>query len=391
MSKLVKNLNSDYMAKARAMAGRLGRDVRVVHVYVEGYDDIAFWRSVLSEFENEALRFEVNVPSRDDLAKGKKVLLSMVDGCGDDMILCMDSDFDYLFENSNAQSQAINSNKYIFQTYVYAIENYFCYPPALRSACVRATKNDTFIFDFEAFMVGYSRAVYDLFLWYVYSAYSGKVKMFPLSDFRNTVSLHFLDIEGNGANTLAWVHRNCERKLKYLEDKYHRFKDAVRKFEPRLRRRGVREDNVFLYMHGHTLLDNVVSVVLDTVCEVLKQMSIDSIRNSSREGITLANELSNYKNTLRAPEEVLTDSVEYRRSEPFVKLRDRVARYVAELSGEGDYSVKEIRMLPEKIEDVQSEYEYSPEDDGDASTGKRGMKSSGKGRRKKRGADRQNG
>ncbi len=365
--------------------------MRVVHVYVEGYDDIAFWRSVLSEFENEALRFEVNVPSRDDLAKGKKVLLSMVDGCGDDMILCMDSDFDYLFENSNAQSQAINSNKYIFQTYVYAIENYFCYPPALRSACVRATKNDTFIFDFEAFMVGYSRAVYDLFLWYVYSAYSGKVKMFPLSDFRNTVSLHFLDIEGNGANTLAWVHRNCERKLKYLEDKYHRFKDAVRKFEPRLRRRGVREDNVFLYMHGHTLLDNVVSVVLDTVCEVLKQMSIDSIRNSSREGITLANELSNYKNTLRAPEEVLTDSVEYRRSEPFVKLRDRVARYVAELSGEGDYSVKEIRMLPEKIEDVQSEYEYSPEDDGDAPTGKRGRKSSGKGRRKKRGADRQNG
>ncbi len=74
-----------------------------------------------------------------------------------------------------------------------------------------------------------------------------------------------------------------------------------------------------------------------------------------------------------------------------MKLRDRVARYVAELSGEVDYSVKEIRMLPEKIEDVQSEYEYSPEDDGDASTGKRGRKSAGKGRRKKSGADRQNG
>jgi len=334
------------MAKARAMAGQLGRDVRVVHVYVEGYDDIAFWRSVLSEFESDGLRFEVNVPSRDDLAKGKKVLLSMAEGCGDDMILCMDSDFDYLFEDSNAQSYAVNNNRYIFQTYVYAIENYFCYPPALRSACVRATKNDTFIFDFEAFMAEYSRAVYGLFLWYVYSAYSGRVKMFPLSDFRNTVSLHFLDMENNGADTIAWVSRNCQRKLKYLEEKYHRFREAVANFEHRLRKRGVREDNVFLYMHGHTLLDNVVSVVLGTVCEVLRQMSIDSIRGSSREGVTLSNEMSNYKNSLRSPEEVLTDSVEYRRSEPFGRLHDRVASYVAGLSGVGD---KVVKRSPETI------------------------------------------
>ncbi len=331
MSRLVKNLNSDYLANARALAGRNERGKRVVRAYVEGYDDIAFWRGVLSEFENDKLRFEVGVPTRDDLAKGKKVLLSMVEGCGQEMILCMDSDFDYLFDSSNAQSRTVNGNKYIFQTYVYAIENYFCYPPSLRPACVRATKNDTFLFDFEQFMKAYSQKVYKLFLWYVYSAYSGKANMFPLSDFRNTVRLNFLVMDNNGADTLEWLERNCTRKLKHLEEKFHRYKEAVENFEARLKERGVRPDNVYLYMHGHTLFDHVVSVILQTVCEVLKAMSIESIRNSSREGVTLENELSHYKNTLRQPGDELTSSVEYRNSELFGKLHADLKKYVQSL------------------------------------------------------------
>ena len=38
----------------------------------ESYDDIFFWRSVLSEFENDEREFQVMLPSRTNLSRGKK-------------------------------------------------------------------------------------------------------------------------------------------------------------------------------------------------------------------------------------------------------------------------------------------------------------------------------
>ena len=71
------------------------REYRLVQVFVEGYDDVAFWRGIFDDYETEWLKFEISVPPRQDLAKGKKVLLGMIGECCDDRILCVDSDFDY--------------------------------------------------------------------------------------------------------------------------------------------------------------------------------------------------------------------------------------------------------------------------------------------------------
>ena len=51
---------------------------RLVQVFVEGYDDVAFWRGIFDDYETEWLKFEISVPPRQDLAKGKKVLLGMI-------------------------------------------------------------------------------------------------------------------------------------------------------------------------------------------------------------------------------------------------------------------------------------------------------------------------
>lgn len=52
--------------------------LRVVKVFVEGYEDVAFWRGVFDCFANPYLYFEISVPTRKDLPKGKKVLMSMI-------------------------------------------------------------------------------------------------------------------------------------------------------------------------------------------------------------------------------------------------------------------------------------------------------------------------
>ena len=180
---------------------------RRVQVFVEGYEDVAFWRSIFDHFQNDYLRFEISVPNREDLPKGKKVLLSMIPRSGEELLLCVDSDFDYLFEDRTETSREVNGAQFMFHTYTYATENYLCYAPSLHNVCVKATKNDSHIFDFVQFMADYSRTIYPVFLWYAYSAQLSHESVFTLVEFKNTVRLGFLEVERNGADTLAWLCR----------------------------------------------------------------------------------------------------------------------------------------------------------------------------------------
>ncbi|MEE1167403.1 MAG: DUF4435 domain-containing protein, partial [Alistipes sp.] len=214
-------------------------DRHLVHVYVEGYEDVAFWRGIFDHFRNPYLRFEISVPNRDDLPKGKKVLMSMIDKADpENVILCVDSDFDYLFDGATEQSREVLRADNMFHTYVYATENFLCYAPSLRNVCVKATKNDTRIFDFERFFADYSRVIYPLFLWYVYSAQLSHESVFTLSEFKASVRLGYVDIRHNGEGTLAWLQRNVERRHMALERDNPEMIDDVKLFADKLQQLG---------------------------------------------------------------------------------------------------------------------------------------------------------
>ena len=89
---------------------------RLVRVYVEGYEDVAFWRGIFDHFHNRYVRFEISVPNREDLPKGKKVLMSMIPSSSEELLLCVDSDFDYLFGDTTPQSAEIHAAQYMFHT-----------------------------------------------------------------------------------------------------------------------------------------------------------------------------------------------------------------------------------------------------------------------------------
>ena len=66
-------INSRYIEAANALRGKSAR--RRIVAYVESYDDVYFWRTVLSRFENEKRYFEVMLPSKKTLTRGKKSVL----------------------------------------------------------------------------------------------------------------------------------------------------------------------------------------------------------------------------------------------------------------------------------------------------------------------------
>ena len=213
-------------------------DQRLVKVYVEGYEDVAFWRGIFDHFQNPYLRFEISVPDRGDLPKGKKVLMGMIPRSSEELLLCVDSDFDYLFAGRTPQSKEVAEARFMFHTYAYATENYLCYAPSLHNVCVKATKNDTRIFDFVKFMHEYSCTIYPLFLWYAYSAQLATENVFPLIDFKQSVRIGYLDIEDNGSKTIEWLRRNVSKRENLLrraqpaDDRTH---EGVRGAAPRAR------------------------------------------------------------------------------------------------------------------------------------------------------------
>ena len=157
------NLTSAYLDAATKLSPRKKR--RRIVAYVESYDDVAFWRTLLSEFEDEEHYFQVMLPSQTSLSKGKKmVLLNTLNTneLGRGLIACVDSDYDFLMQGATALSRRINGNPYVLQTYTYAIENYLCYAESLHEVCVQATLNDRQIVDFPEFMRRYSRIAYPL-------------------------------------------------------------------------------------------------------------------------------------------------------------------------------------------------------------------------------------
>ncbi len=301
---------------------------RLVRVFVEGYEDVAFWRGIFDHFRNPYLRFEISVPARDDLPKGKKVLLNMIPESCEETLLCVDSDFDYLFAGRTGQSAQVASARYMFHTYAYATENYLCYAPSLHNVCVKATKNDTRIFDFEAFLRDYSRTIHPLFVWYAYSARQATEHVFPLIDFKSAVRLGYLDIEDNGARTLEWLARNVEKRLRLLCQRNPKMVGPVKEFEAQLRERGVTPETTYLFMHGHTLMDNVVMVLLNSVCEKLRQLSIARINASKKQGVALRNEMSNYTNSLRSIRDVLLDNENYTRCPLYKRLQRDIQKYI---------------------------------------------------------------
>lgn len=327
MGKLTETFSSKYFDAVNVIKGA---KYQLIRVFVEGYDDVAFWRGVLDPYENEQLKFEISVPVREDLAKGKKVVMNFLPQAGKNLILCVDSDFDYLFGDFSRQSWLVNHSPYLFQTYTYSTENFVCYPPSLHWLCVRATKNDKIIFDFETFMAEYSKVIYPAFLWYAYSARQSSQKDFTLNDFKSTVRINYLDIRENGQYTLEWVKKQVDKRIKILENrrKDGRWREGMAIFEKEVRKRGVKEDNIFYFMQGHTLKDNVILPILEAVCAKLRELTNQMIADSTREGVALKNELSNYNNSLRSIKEILEDNENYKKCFLYEFLAYDINQYI---------------------------------------------------------------
>lgn len=323
------NLTSSYFNAAHKLYSKKVR--RRIIAYVESYDDVAFWRTLLEEFEDEEHYFQVMLPSATSLAKGKKmVLMNTLNTAelGKSLIACVDSDYDFLLQGATSTSRKINRNKYIFQTYTYAIENYHCYADSLHEVCVQATLNDRPIFDFNTYLKHYSEIVYPLFLWNVWFYHIRDTYSFPMYDFHACTALREISLK-HPEQSLEALERKVNQKLAELKKRFPGHISEVEELRVELKNLGLVPETTYLYMQGHHVMDNVVMKLLIPVCTVLRREREQDIKRLAGHNEQFRNELTCYQNSQINVEIMLKKNVAYKKLYHYEWLKQDIRDYLA--------------------------------------------------------------
>ena len=326
--RLTDNINSQYFEAINKMTPKKAR--RRIVVYVESYDDVFFWRSVLGRYEDDKLTFDIMLPSRNlHLDRGKKAAISnMLKGVGRDMIACVDADYDYILQGATEMSRQMLENPYIFHTYAYAIENFQCYAKGLHETCVMVTLNDRRIFDFERFLQSYSQTIWPLFVWHVVFLQRRKMTMhFDMCEFNKVVVLPSVRIQ-NPKWAIEYLSKKVRAKMFQLERRFPKLKDALPETERMLRDLGINDNNTYLYIQGHHLFDLVVSPVVQTVCDILRNEQENDIRDRAVHSEQARTEIACYENSLGKVKMMMKKNTYYQFSPEFQKILADVERYL---------------------------------------------------------------
>ncbi len=326
--RLTDNINSQYFEAINKMTPKKAR--RRIVVYVESYDDVFFWRSVLGRYEDDKLTFDIMLPSRNQhLDRGKKAAISnMLKGVGRDMIACVDADYDYILQGATEMSRQMLENPYIFHTYAYAIENFQCYAKGLHETCVMVTLNDHRIFNFERFLQSYSQTIWPLFVWHVVFLQRRKMTMhFDMCEFNKVVVLPSVRIQ-NPKWAIEYLSKKVRAKMFQLERRFPKLKDALPETERMLRDLGINDNNTYLYIQGHHLFDLVVSPVVQTVCDILRNEQENDIRDRAVHSEQARTEIACYENSLGKVKMMMKKNTYYQFSPEFQKILTDVERYL---------------------------------------------------------------
>lgn len=329
MSKrLTDNINSSYFEAANKMTSRKAK--RKIVAYVESYDDVFFWRSVLSRFEDETRQFDIMLPSRNrHLDRGKKAAINnMLKGLGRDMIACVDADYDYILQGKTELSHQMLESPYIFHTYAYAIENLQCYAPGLHEACVMVTLNDHDLFDFNRFLDLYSQTIWPLFVWHVAFLLRPKMTMhFDMSEFNSVTVLPGVRIR-DPKWAIDYLSKKVKVKIYQLERHFPKLRTALADVEHHLAGLGIDSHNCYLYIQGHYLFNKIVYPVVQSVCSALIHERETDIKNTSVHMEQTKTELSCYENSLGQALQMMKKNTYYQHAPQFQQILADIERYL---------------------------------------------------------------
>ena len=331
MSNLLDNLNSEYWANFNYLEPAKSPN-RIV-AYVEDNQDISFWRLVLEEFETEKLKFDVCLDT--NLVTGKYNLLKNKNRLNNFMIICIDSDYHYILDNTTEISRLINNNPYIFQTYTYSIENYKCYANSLSILYSQITNCSESPIDFKKLLKTFSLIIHKAFLWSVYFYQISDTISFPIKELSKLLQIKInTNIQNQETNYFQELQNRFANKIKELEQLFPDFSDKIKNIA-----KLINSEDTYLLINGHALFDYVVSPFLRLACDYGFIKKLKEIENSKLNSAEKKQRINQYRNqTLDAGNvrigiknnvlQALNNNTNYQNCKFYNKIKSRISEFV---------------------------------------------------------------
>jgi Protein of unknown function (DUF4435) len=240
-----------------------------VAVRVEGTkNDELFWSTIFQiavpDIKPEFYPQCVQYPSAG--TTGKNCVLLLKDYADKELVLCIDSDSDYLLENPILQTP------FVFHTYADSIENFWCYAKGLSEVMKTATNTEGVPFDFVNFFKNYSSILYPYLLC---SLFSTKEKDNLLA--RQELGKHagFIKITDITAD-LTVLKEKLENQYTALLNSY-KANTAFEPFKQHLTDLGLIEKEAYLFVRGHDVLDRVFVPLMKFIGDDLTKTHFTSL------------------------------------------------------------------------------------------------------------------
>lgn len=315
MTDLEKQISSEYIKAENLLHKR-----NVLQVFVEDEEDIPFWKAIFSLCN---VKTTVNPASITSQKRGKEILLRYADNnqLGKSLIIAVDSDYDYLLGDTFEKTKLINNSPFIFQTYVYSIENFKSLAEIQHQIIVETTLVDNDIFDYSNYLQTYSELIYELFLYSFFchrenlknaenhkSAYEEQEKQLSVEELKKwqtenkvtaifTVEEFCKIIELNKFEFANWeknfdkIKARIDKKLESLQNMEEQ---ELRKIKQDLEAKKVTPKTVYLFAKGHKIYDNVVGLCIKEIHKITKSKKLKEITENSKNNTEKTNQIQKY-------------------------------------------------------------------------------------------------
>lgn len=279
-----------------------------ITAYVEGLDDIVFWEDVFRKFA-PSLKISFSAYSREsNYESGKLKVLTEhnIKEASPTLILCVDSDFDYLLKN-----EPVYSHPYIFHTYAYSIENFKVFSYNLNIIAKKCSLPLQETFCFIKFFEAYSKTIYEIFLYITFlrkQEYNAKKQGLEVKSeiliSNKTLNSIFgfdqseIDLSNNGESLIKLLKDRVNERKSEIEKKHENIdlkaieNDLIKEFE-------VKPENIYWYIRGHILYDCVVTHLLKKIVKIYQKERKNDYTIDSQEGENKSNQYKNYIKEMR--------------------------------------------------------------------------------------------
>ncbi len=265
-------------------------------VYVEDESDITFWEEFISKIHPNRYRF---LPaSRDGKnTPGKGVLKKMYNNANENIIIAVDSDYEYILSNI-LEDYLFVTNPYVIHTFGYSKESVQIEKDELQKFFNRSKLLVSHNIDIASFLYELSAVSYEGLIKYLYLHTSNQFDSNSHYNFNSCFKI--LDKNLVDSKNISINLKNIEIIETNLNAFFANFilpQEDLELIRNNLKKIGVNDKTAYRFISGHILLD-LINAIYNCMLNELKSDEIVRIKESY-EGKEIGNRISQLNKTFK--------------------------------------------------------------------------------------------